>query len=99
MLRGLANSGNMLTNEGERPPVGEERAMFSIKVKCFNPYTNKDVDKLFSWHKESGRLCEVTKDSAYAAGTSETLFDAGYDAVVLCEKHGLTVNGIDFWEE
>lgn len=33
--------------------------MSSIKVKRFNPYTNKDVDKLFSWHKESGRLCEV----------------------------------------
>lgn len=73
--------------------------MFRIKVKCSNPYTNEDVDKLFSWHEESGRLCEVTEDSVYSAGTSETLFDAGDDAVMLCEKHGLTVNGIDFWED
>lgn len=73
--------------------------MSRIKAKRFNPYTNEDVDKLFSWHKKSGSLCEVTKDSVCSAGTSETLFDAGYDAVVLCEKHGLTVNGIDFWED
>ena len=73
--------------------------MFTIKLKCFNPYTNEDVDKLFNWHEESGRLCEVAKDSVFAAGTSATLFNAGYDAVKLCEKHGLTIKGLDYWEE
>lgn len=74
--------------------------MFSIKVKCFNPYTNENVYKLFNWHKESGRLCEVAKDSVYAAGISATLFDAWCDVVKLCEKHGLTVNGLEeYWED
>ena len=73
--------------------------MLSIKIKCFNPYTNGYVDKYFDWHKESGRLCEVTPDSAYAAGTSDTLFDAVCDAVALCEKHGLEVDSFTEWEE
>ena len=46
--------------------------MFTIKVKCFNQYTNENVCKHFEWHEESGRLCEVAKDSAYAAGTCDT---------------------------
>lgn len=69
--------------------------MFDIKVKCFNPYTNRDVDKLFSWHKESGRLCEVTKDSAYAAGICDTVEEAMYRAVELCQKHGLIVFSLE----
>lgn len=73
--------------------------MFTIKVKCFNPFTDKDVDKLFSWHEESGRLCEVASESAYAAGISNSLFDAGCDAVDLCEKHGLEIKGIEYWED
>ena len=80
------------------PQVGEERAMFVIKVKCFNPYTNENVCKHFDWHEESGRLCEVAKDSVYAAGVSATLFDAMCDAVRLCEKHGLTVKDFEHWE-
>lgn len=65
--------------------------MFSIKVKCFNQYTDRDVDKLFDWHEESGRLCEVAKDSVYAAGTCDTFEDAMCRAVELCKKHGLIV--------
>lgn len=65
--------------------------MIGIKVKCFNQYANKDVDRLFSWHKESGRLCEVTKGSAYAAGICNTVEDAMHRAVELCQKHGLIV--------
>ena len=50
--------------------------MLSIKVKCFNQYTDRDVDKLFNWHEESGRLCEVASDSAYAAGICDTVGEA-----------------------
>lgn len=69
--------------------------MFGIKVKCFNPYTNGYVDKYFDWHKESGRLCEVTKDSAYAAGICDTVEEAMYRAVELCQKHGLIVFSLE----
>lgn len=69
--------------------------MLDIKVKCFNPYTNRDVDKPFSWHEESGRLCEVTKDSAYAAGTCNTGEEAMHRAVELCQKHGLIVLSLE----
>lgn len=69
--------------------------MLSIKVKCFNPCTSKDVDKLFSWHKESGRLCEVTKDSAYAAGICNTVEEAMLRAVELCQEHGLIVLSLE----
>lgn len=69
--------------------------MLSIKVKCFNPYTDKYVDKLFSWHKESGRLCEVTKDSAYAAGICNTVEEAMPRAVELCQEHGLIVLSLE----
>lgn len=41
--------------------------MLTIKVKCFNQYTNENVCKRFEWHEESGRLCEVSKDSVGGA--------------------------------
>ena len=69
--------------------------MLSIKIKCFNPYTNKDVDKLFDWHEESGRLCEVVRDSVYPAGICDTVNEAMYRAVELCQKHGLIVLSIE----
>ena len=69
--------------------------MFTIKFKCFNPYNNENVCKLFSWNEESGRLCEVAKDSGYAAGTCDTFEDAMFRAVDLCKKHGLTVLGLE----
>ena len=73
--------------------------MYTIKVKCFNQYTNENVCKHFEWHEERGRLCEVAKDSVYAAGISATLFNAGCDAVKLCEKHGLTVKSLEYRED
>lgn len=60
---------------GRGPQAGEERSASSIKVKCFNQYTNENVYGLFSWHEESGRLCEVAHDSAYAAGICEAMRD------------------------
>ena len=48
--------------------------MFTIKVRCFNQYTNENVCKHFEWHEESGRLCEVAKDSVYAAGMTQNDF-------------------------
>ena len=65
--------------------------MFTIKVKCFNQYTNENVCKHFEWHEESGRLCEVAHNSAYQAGTCDTFEDAMFRAVELCKKHGLIV--------
>lgn len=65
--------------------------MFTIKVKCFNQYTNENVCKHFEWHEASGRLCEVAHDSAYPAGTCGTVDDAMCRAVELCKKHGLVV--------
>lgn len=65
--------------------------MSTIKVKCFNQYTNENVCKHFEWHEESGRLCEVARDSAYPAGTCDTFEDAMCRAVELCQKHGLIV--------
>lgn len=65
--------------------------MLNIKVKCFNQHTNENVCKHFEWHESSGRLCEVAKDSAYAAGTCDTFEDAMCRAVELCKKHGLIV--------
>ena len=70
-------------------------SMFVIKVKCFNPYTNENVCKHFDWHEESGRLCEVAKDSVYAAGACDTFEDAMCRAVDLCKKHGLIVLGLE----
>ena len=70
-------------------------AMSTIKVKCFNQYTNENVCKLFDWHEESWRLCEVAKDSVYAAGTCDTFEDAMCRAVDLCKKHGLIVLGLE----
>lgn len=69
--------------------------MLSIKVKCFNPYTDRDVDKLFDWHEESGRLCEVVRDSAYPAGICDTVNEAMCRAVELCQKHGLIVLSLE----
>lgn len=69
--------------------------MFRIKVKCSNPYTNEDVDKLFDWHEDSGRLCEVVRESAYPAGICDTVEEAMYRAVELCQKHGLIVLSIE----
>lgn len=69
--------------------------MLSIKVKCFNPHTNRDVDKLFDWHEESGRLCEVVRDSAYQAGICDTVKEAMCRAVELCQKHGLIVLSLE----
>lgn len=69
--------------------------MLSIKVKCYNPHTNGDVDKLFDWHEESGRLCEVVCDSAYPAGICDTVKEAMYRAVELCQKHGLIVLSLE----
>ena len=76
---------------GRGPHVGEEKAMFTIKVKCFNQYTNENVCKHFELHEESGRLCEVAHNSAYQAGTCDTFEDAMCRAVELCKKHGLIV--------
>lgn len=73
--------------------------MLTIKVECLNKYINKNVDKHFDWHEESRRLCEVTRDSAYAAGICKSLFDAGCHAVELCEKHGLEIKGLEYWED
>lgn len=69
--------------------------MLSIKVKCFNPYTDRDVDKLFSWHEESGRPCEVVRDSAYPAGICDTVEEAMRRAVELCQRHGLIVFSLE----
>ena len=56
--------------------------MLSIKVKCFNQYTNENVCKHFEWHEESGRLCEVEDEAIRRA-------------VELCQKHGLIVLGLE----
>lgn len=71
--------------------------MLKIRVKCFNQQTNENVCKFFEWHEESGRLCEVTSDSAYAAGTCEVEGEAIRRAVDLCEKHGLNVLSYLSW--
>ena len=42
--------------------------MLSIKVKCFNQYTNENVYKSFEWHEESGRLYEVASVACYLVG-------------------------------
>lgn len=47
--------------------------------------------------EESGRLCEVTSDSAYAAGICEVEGEATYRAVDLCKKHGLNVLSYLYW--
>lgn len=72
--------------------------MFGIKVKCYNPYTNKNVYKHFYCYEASGRLCEVTSDSAYAAGIYEVGGEAIRRAVDLCKKHGLNVLSYQSWE-
>lgn len=58
----------------------------------------ENVCKRFDWHEESGRLCEVASDSAYAAGTCEVEGEAIYRAVDLCKKHGLNVLSYQSWE-
>ena len=69
--------------------------MLSIKVKCFNQYTNENVCKRFEWHEESGRLCEVAHGSAYAAGICDVEDEAIRHAVDICKKHGLIVLGLE----
>ena len=69
--------------------------MSTIKVKCFNQYTNENVCKNFEWHEEGGMLCEVAHHSAYPAGTCDTFEDAMCRAVELCKKHGLIVLCLD----
>lgn len=53
------------------------------------------MDKLFDWHEESGRLCEVVRDSVYPAGICDTVKEAMYRGVELCQKHGLIVLSIE----
>lgn len=73
--------------------------MLKIRVKCFNQHTNENVCKCFDWHEESGRLCEVASDSAYAAGICEVEDDAIRHAVDLCKKHGLKVLSYLYFDE
>nr|DAI14924.1 MAG TPA: hypothetical protein [Caudoviricetes sp.] len=73
--------------------------MFTIRVKCFNPYTNENVYKHFDWHEDSGRLCEVASDSAYAAGICEVEDEAIRRALKLCDEHGLKVLSYLYFEE
>lgn len=72
--------------------------MMVIRVKCFNQYTNENVYKFFEWHEASGRLSEVTSESAYAAGICEVESEAIRHAVDLCDKHGLNVLSYQSWE-
>lgn len=93
------NGGIIVTNEGGEAPGREERAMKVIRVKCYNQFTNEDVYKHFDWHEESGRLCEVSGDSIYAAGICEVEGEVIFHAVDLCKKHGLNVLSYQSWEE
>lgn len=69
-----------------------------IRVKCYNPFTNEDVYKFFEWHEASGRLSEVTSESAYAAGICEVEGEAVRRARRFCRKSGLKVVSLDIWE-
>jgi hypothetical protein len=69
--------------------------MLNIRVKRFNPYTNENVYKHSDWHEESGRLCEVVRDSAYPAGICDTVEEAMRRAVELCQRHGLIVFSLE----
>lgn len=69
-----------------------------IKVIGKDQRTGEGVAQFFDWHEVSGRLSEVTSESAYAAGICEVEGEAIRHAVDLCDKHGLNVLSYQSWE-